>query len=529
MNVKYIIFSFLILLNACIGDGIKNKNSYNEDVNNLSIGWASVSITPDKPVFLRGQHYARVSEGVMDSIKATALAIESGEGEDSQKIIMISCDLVSIPDDIRSGSKDNLKDDVREILSETLPEINSECVFLNATHTHAATYIRPYSDLKGIYGVELEAATPADCQKFTAERIAEAAKAAWENRKPGGISYGLGQAVVGHNRIQTDLEGKSVMYGNTDRPEFSHIEGYEDHSVNLLYTWDKDSELTGVVINIACPSQVSEHSYLISSDFWHDTRVELNKRMEKDVFILPQCSAAGDQSPRVLVGARAEERMQYLMGADSSQLGNKSMGQRKQIAVRIVDAVTSVLPYVEEQIIWDPLINYLSEKVELSRRLISMEEVNEAQSYSEKWKKEYEMLLEEIENTPGSKEKPEWSKDVTIAYSRSRKGKSVKSRYELEKRQPKLTVELNVLRIDDIVMATNPFELYLDYGMRIKAQSPAVQTFLVQLAGDGTYVPTSRSIKGGAYGAVPSSTLIGSEGGQELVEKTLELINKVWE
>jgi hypothetical protein len=77
-------------------------------------------------------------------------------------------------------------------------------------------------------------------------------------------------------------------------------------------------------------------------------------------------------------------------------------------------------------------------------------------------------------------------------------------------------------------MATNPFEMYLDYGTRIKARSPATQTFVVQLAGSGTYLPTRRSIEGGAYGAVPGSTLIGPEGGQELVEHTLELINTLW-
>ena len=31
-------------------------------------------------------------------------------------------------------------------------------------------------------------------------------------------------------------------------------------------------------------------------------------------------------------------------------------------------------------------------------------------------------------------------------------------------------------------MATNPFELFLDYGLRIKARSEAPQTFIVQLA-----------------------------------------------
>jgi len=40
-------------------------------------------------------------------------------------------------------------------------------------------------------------------------------------------------------------------------------------------------------------------------------------------------------------------------------------------------------------------------------------------------------------------------------------------------------------------LATNPFELFLDYGMRIKARSKALQTFVVQLACDSSgYLPT---------------------------------------
>jgi hypothetical protein len=68
------------------------------------------------------------------------------------------------------------------------------------------------------------------------------------------------------------------MYGRTDDPEFSHVEGYEDHSVNLLCTWDREGALTGLAVNIACPSQASETSFKISADFWHDTRTELRGR-----------------------------------------------------------------------------------------------------------------------------------------------------------------------------------------------------------------------------------------------------------
>jgi len=42
-------------------------------------------------------------------------------------------------------------------------------------------------------------------------------------------------------------------------------------------------------------------------------------------------------------------------------------------------------------------------------------------------------------------------------------------------------------------------------------------------------VGPSWSVAGGSYGAVPASTLMGPEGGQELVEKTLEMINSIWE
>jgi hypothetical protein len=92
-----------------------------------------------------------------------------------------------------------------------------------------------------------------------------------------------------------------------------------------------------------------------------------------------------------------------------------------------------------------------------------------------------------------------------------------------------MPVEVHAIRIGEMAMITNSFELYLDYGMRIKAQSPAIQTFVVNLTGsyDG-YLPTVRSVRGGAYGAVPASTLMGPEGGQELVERSIQMINSLW-
>ena len=521
-------FLFLVLLISCTGNQTAEEGNQGNKPGNFKIGWASADITPGDPVLLRGQFHARVSEGVMDPVTATALAIESGNGTSSGKAILISCDLVGISDGTLDGSGNNLRDLVRKLVVASIPSFNPEEIILNATHTHTAPECTPADDPQSVYGVELEVMAPAAYQQFASEQIAKAAEKAWGNRKSAGISFGLGHAVIGHNRLQVDFAGNSRMYGNTDHKEFSHLEGYEDHAVNLLYTWDKQKKLTGVVINLACPSQATENEYLISADFWHDTRQMIHQRLGQDVYMLPQCSAAGDQSPHIMVGSRGEERMQRIMGPDNIETGRQKMGRRKQIAVYIADAVTSVLPYMNDVIDWDPAFDRRMQRVELTRRLLGIEDVSQALEDAKRWEEQYKQSLLEAEEDPGIKEDPRWYKDITVAYRLMKRGQSVQERFELEKVQHSLPVEVHVLRIGDIVMATNPFELYLDYGIRIKARSPAVQTFLVQLAGSGTYLPTARAVAGGAYGAVPASTLIGPEGGQELVEATLDLINELW-
>ena len=107
----------------------------------------------------------------------------------------------------------------------------------------------------------------------------------------------------------------------------------------------------------------------------------------------------------------------------------------------------------------------------------------------------------------------------------------VVDRFEQQKTEssPTFTMDLHVLRLGDVAIATNPFELFTDFGIQIKARSRALQTFLIQLSGPGaTYVPTERAERGGGYSAIAESSRVGSEGGQELVERTVEAINKLW-
>ena len=67
-------------------------------------------------------------------------------------------------------------------------------------------------------------------------------------------------------------------------------------------------------VNLACPAQMTGSISEVSADFWHDVRLKLRERYGDDLAILGQCSAAGDQSPRVLYRREAEERMRRESG-----------------------------------------------------------------------------------------------------------------------------------------------------------------------------------------------------------------------
>jgi hypothetical protein len=479
----------------------------------LRIGWAQADITPGEKVAISGQFHARVSEGVRDRITATALVLEEGE----EHVVLVSSDLVAISPELW------------ESVGARLDGPRGDALIMSATHTHTAPEIRPHGTAAGssaeAFGVDLDVMAVEDYVEFAAERIAGAVNDAWASRAEGSAAFGLGQAVVGRNRRWVDTHGKSTMYGDTNTPEFSHIEGYEDHSVNVLATYDAAGDLTGVIVNVPCTAQETEGLFEISADFWHEARVELRRRLGEELYVLPQASAAGDQSPHLIWGRREHERMLALKGRTA----------REEIAHRIADAVEETLGFIAGTRESEPLLVHETVELRLALRALTEEDVRTADAEAARWRAEYEAELAKLEATPGLRDEPHWHKPlwyvpVTKAYRRMRWYERVRERFEQQQREePGRDVTLHVIRLGDVAIATNPFEYYLDFGVFIKARSPAVQTFLVQLTGPGSYVPSARSIAGGGYGSVPASTPIGPDGGREVAEKTVETLLGLWD
>jgi hypothetical protein len=446
----------------------------------LDIGWAVREITPSRPVMLQGQMHRRIAREPMDPLLVTALAIEGGDPADCA--ILISCDLCMVSEALQRA--------VRDRLGSRLP-VPAENVLLNATHTHTSlvledgSYEHPGGDVM----------TPQECASWVADQAADAAAEAWENRSAHTIGAAFEHSVVGHNRRAVYADGSARMYGRTDRADFAAIEGYEDHSLDILFTWDAAGRLTGVILDIPCPSQVDENLEVVSADFWYDIRVELRARLGEELHVLPLCGAAGDISPHFLLYRREEEEMRRRRG----------VSERQEIAARVGAAVTRALACTKPAT-GDTPFAHAVRRLELTPRRISQQERDWAQA-------EYERA--KLDSQAGSWW-PERLRAVVECFDGRQTAEAV-------------PVEIHVLRIGEVALATNPFELFLDYGLRIKARSPASQTLIAQLAaGQGGYLPTERAVRGGGYGAVPASSEVGPEGGQELVEETLHMIRDLF-
>ena len=172
------------------------------------------------------------------------------------------------------------------------------------------------------------------------------------------------------------------MYGNTNDPNFSHYEAGADHFVNLLYTFDLSGKLTGAIVNVPCPSQCSEHIRRLSGDYWHDFRVRLRKQ-HGNVYVLPQCAAAGDLSPRILHAKAAQERRFRLKYGEGDR---KDMNERKDIAERLLVAFNEALSWASKDIQTHLPLGRIVKTIELERRFISEAEAPMNRSFLPNWK-----------------------------------------------------------------------------------------------------------------------------------------------
>jgi hypothetical protein len=474
----------------------------------LNIGAATADITPKVPVALMGQFHMRIANTIETPLSANVLVLESREGSRSlDAAIMVSCDLEGIPPVLLRL--------VRDEVHKQLPDLDVSKIFLNATHTHTAPVMENGLNYSFRYQIPKNGVLqPEEFDSFFAQRVSEAIVKAWKSRRPGSVSWGLGHAAIAYNRravysveepFPNKYLGKTAkMYGDTNVPEFINLEGPEDHDVNALFFWDKSGKLIVMNIDIPCPAQEVEGRSAVNADYWYPVREKLKKRFGPELVVVGWLGAAGDQSPRPMYRKAAEERMIKL----------RNISRLDEIARRIVLSVEEIYETVKSDQYSNVELIHKVENLSLPMRVVTESEYAFCKSEQEKYAAQIaaDPIAAEQVLAPMT-----WNRDVVFRYEKQKTDPN-----------PKLDTEVHILRIGDVAICTNRFELYTDFGVRIQSRSKALQTFVVQFVGDGSYLPTEKAAKGGGYSAIIQSNLVGPEGGQVLVDRTVDLINGMW-
>lgn len=502
-------------------------------MNHLKIGWAEESLVPDKRVRLAGQFFERISDYVESGISVTAMAVESC----GDALILASVDHVGIDQALLALA--------RKKFAALTGEVDPRKLVISVTHSHTSLQTKVPKDEqgkdRGIFSPTvsvLEEFLPAgklyapkvtaddtvmsaeEGAVFVAEKIALAAKRAWDNREEAVIANEFGRAAVGMCRRVCYDDGSAQMWGDTNTANFVALEGGNDSGVELIYTFDKEKNLTGVVANIACPAQILEQRSFISADFWGRAKALLREKLGQHVHLLGLCGAAGDQCPRDLVRWVDPEtpiddpnvKRPHLLKrkADPSMYDISGCNRAgKRIANEILSVYEEITEYQT-----DPVFVHKVIDLDLPLRKATMAQYHDAV-------RQIEYYVEK------NKEKAQFDFNDN---ARMHVYAGTILRYRKQQYTEVYPIEYHVIRLGNIAIATNPFELFLDYGNRIKARSYAQQTFIVQLCcGVGGYLPTEKAEKAGHYSAYISSGNVGHEGGDLLVRNTIHEINELFE
>jgi hypothetical protein len=456
----------------------------------IRVGSAKVDVTPPLPVALSGQFSTRIAKTVESPVMAAAVVVEKldADGKSIDQAIMVSCDLVAI----REGVVEKVRE---ELTARNLDGLDPRKVFLSATHTHTAPVLR-----EGVYRIPEDVIQPTEYVEFLAGKVADIIEQSWTGRKTGAVSWGLGHAVVAHNRRIAYNNGTAQMYGSTGVPKFKGIEGYEDHGVEVLFFWSGDSDQpVAMAVNVACPAQEVESRSAVNSDYWHPVREALAEKFGEDVVVLTWIGAAGDQSPHLMLRKAAEARM----------LKARGLTRLQEISRRILQAVDEAWLAAKDDRHTDPTLEHRVADLDLPKRMVTEAEAKQAEVEIEK--------LREASKTTGADGAMKWVWHQKTV-----------DRFAAQENDRIMPMEMHAIRLGDVAICTNRFELYTEYGIRMKGRSRALQTFVVQLSGPGSYLATEEAEAGGGYSAIVNSCEVGPKGGDFLVEETLKAINAMW-
>jgi neutral ceramidase len=424
-------------------------------------------ITPDFPTLLAGYPLPkdRYHNAVNDDLKAHCFYLKNDETE----IAIVTLDLIS-------WTKRRAKM-VRE-------QINKVCgikpmnILISATHTHSGPVcgsvpFELWDDRKEMYPYYLDQVS---------QKIVDGVKEAKESAFSAKIAMGKGHC------------GKEQGVGGNRR----HKDGLADPEVWVTAIKDDNDKLRGVLVNYALhPTFLHAENKTITADY-PAYIYEYFQKQDSNIVVGFQNGAAGNQSSR-----------------------HFRTGQTFEEAKRVGYAIAAEAEKVIADLKFDNNPTLFTDYTEIVPSMKRIPSVEEARATKEEAEKSLENSRKN--NEPYAVQRT-WECTLIGANGMLRKAEAGKE--GLDGWLTNSPFEIFVLGIGENRIVTVPCEIFVEFALRLKKESPYKNTYLASTSngyGSG-YVYTPESLKEGGY--EPIGSIYADTVGDEIVDAALELLKK---
>jgi len=464
----------------------------------LRVGISEVDITPELGLRMAGMLNPPQAEGVQWPLVARVVVLDDG----INRAAVVTLDLLLL-------------------LASTVAELRQaitagtglapDAVMINCSHTHRGPYTASLMD------------EPIDFEylDLLRARLVSCMAEAWRSRRPARLRVGHTNAPGWtFNRRQiynTDL-GEQV---GTQGPEwidtFVCREGPEDDELRVLIAEGLDGACLGGLVNYTCHSTVMGGEPVYSADYPGVLTELLSQRYGGVFGFLQGCAGnqwAVDMSvDRALVGVKAPAAS----GPDYNRRMGAALAEKADEALSGGTATVAGSPVgVGRRVLSIPQRRPTPDQIAWAKWYLQQDP--RVLDQDEQTRRGYGHAYTFYGNSPAVQE---WFARETIGMWEWQRRAGARELYE--------DVEVQVISVGDVAFVGYAAEIFAEFGLRAKAESPFSETFAMELTnGWCGYVPTAAGfVRGGYEARLGYTSRLIPEAGDMLCEAAIDLLQEL--
>jgi hypothetical protein len=452
----------------------------------LEVGLASRDITPPLGYRLAGYYYERLASGVHDPLQAKAIVFKQG----TTRFALVVCDLCQTSPEVVSQAR---------AAASQKTGIPADHICICSTHTHTGPdYFSVLAD--HLHEVALmthggqDPARAVDYPGQLAGRIVEAIAEANSLATPAKLAFATApQPNVAFNRRYVMQDGKVAWNPGKNNPKIVRPAGPIDPNISILtVTHERWQAISGY------PTKSAPLDAILTSFPLHPDTMSGTQFSGDYPFFLQEALRAYFADPKLLsVFAQGTSGNINHVNVNSPEK-QSGPAESERIGRALGEAVAGARP--------SPLgaasLAVATTSIDLPLQQFTPDEVAEARENFAKIQERKLPFLTGVRST----------KIVKVI--------------DRHHGQP-IPAQVQAVRLDrDTAIVMLPSELFVEFGLAIKARSPFAHTIVIELANDSFgYVPTLKAFEEGNY--EPTNATVRPGGGERLVEAALGLLGEL--